>query len=143
LSSRLHSRILQNLNLLLTHDWIRQGYGWFGAPALYTEEHKDKWVPVVDALHAGGTVVFHQLWHMGRQSHPSYHASNRTVAASAVIVPGDGTARDSKNDSVPHVTPEALTLAEIAETVQDYKKSAELAKQAGFDGVEIHAANGN
>eukprot|EP01034_Spumella_vulgaris_P022846 gene22846-29020_t len=120
-----------------------QGYGWYGAAACYTQEQSDAWKRVTNAVHAKGGKMFMQMWHMGRQSHSSFHANNETVFASTIKVPGDGTIRHALTHAkVPYETPRALRTDEIAGVVQDYKKSALLAKAAGFDGVEIHSANG-
>lgn len=119
----------------------KQGYGWRDSPALYEKEHANAWKKVSDAVHAKDGRIFLQLWHMGRQSHSSYQENNaQIVAPSAIAVPSEVHAADGSK--VPYETPRALDLAEIPAIVQDYKKSAELAKEAGFDGVEIHAANG-
>lgn len=119
-----------------------QGYGWYGAPGCYTEEQANGWKKVCAAVHEKGGKIFLQLWHTGRQSHPSFHANNEIVAASAIKIEGDGHVRDCNNEVAPFAMPRALTTEEVAATVQDYKKCAELAKKAGFDGVEIHGANG-
>jgi N-ethylmaleimide reductase len=78
---------------------------------------------------------------MGRQSHSSLHAVPEIVAPSAI--PKIGHIRDANYQHQPYETPRALTTEEVHQTVNDYIHSAKLAKQAGFDGVEIHAANGN
>ena len=119
-----------------------EGHGWYGAPAMYTEEHSVKWRKIVDGVHAKGGVIFLQMWHMGRQGHPSFHATNEVLSASAIKVPGDGNVRDVNYENSNYVLPRALTEQEIAKTVEDYKESARLARLAGFDGVELHAANG-
>eukprot|EP00981_Chlorochromonas_danica_P003848 scaffold727_cov173-Ochromonas_danica.AAC.1 len=67
-----------------------QGYGWFGGPGLYTQEHAEGWKHVTEAVHKKGGKIFVQLWHMGRQSHPSFHETNEIVAPSAIKIPGDG-----------------------------------------------------
>lgn len=119
-----------------------QGYGWYGSPALYTAEHADAWKGVVDGVHSKGGRIFLQAWHMGRQSHSSFHDSKETVSSSAIGVPGDLRTRDAQLQPVRYETPRALRTEEIEGIVRDYGKSAALAKQAGFDGIEIHAANG-
>ncbi|TMW68980.1 hypothetical protein Poli38472_001136 [Pythium oligandrum] len=118
-----------------------QGHGWFGAPALYTQEHADGWKKVVDAVHAKGGKIFLQLWHMGRQSHPSFNAKGEVVAPSAIAV-SQGQIRDAKGEHATYQLPRALETREIPAVIDDYRKSAELAKQVGFDGVEVHGANG-
>lgn len=119
-----------------------QGYGWYATPGLYNTEQRDSWKPVTEAVHKRGGKIFLQLWHMGRQSHSSFHNGNAIVAPSAIKVPGDGTVRDAEQNAVPYETPRALETEEIPGVVQDYANCAALAKEAGFDGVEIHGANG-
>ncbi|GAB9473136.1 12-oxophytodienoate reductase [Globisporangium polare] len=119
-----------------------QGHGWYAAPALYNEEQAAGWKKVVDRVHAKDSKIFLQLWHMGRQGHSSFSAKGELVSASAIKMPGDGMTKNNKGEAVPYETPRALRTDEIAGVVEDYRKSAELAKAAGFDGVEIHGANG-
>jgi len=117
------------------------GYGWGEAAAIYNDEQAAGWKNVVDSVHEAGGLIYLQLWHMGRQSHSSYHESKDIVSASAIAVgEGQATALDgSKHD---YEVPRALTIAEIKATVQDYKAAAQRCLDAGFDGVEIHSANG-
>jgi N-ethylmaleimide reductase len=119
-----------------------QGHGWYGAPGCYTEEQAAAWKIITDAVHAKEGKIFLQLWHMGRQSHSSFHATNEIVSASAIKIPGDGHVRDKDYNKVPFETPRALNTEEVKQVVLDYQNCARLAKQAGFDGVEIHGANG-
>jgi len=119
-----------------------QGYGWLGAPGIYTEEQANAWKPVVDAVHAKGAKFFLQLWHMGRQGHPSFSPANETVAASAIGIQGEVFTRDANGERVKYETPRALETSEIPALIQSYKDAAKLAKLAGFDGVEVHGANG-
>lgn len=119
-----------------------QGYGWYGAPALYTEQHAKAWQPVVDAVHARGGRIFLQAWHMGRQGHSSFHDIKEVVAPSAVGVPGELRIRDAHLLPVPYELPRALRTDEIKPIVDTYREGAKLAKLAGFDGIEVHAANG-
>ena len=119
-----------------------QGHGWYGAPALYNEEQAAGWKKVVDRVHAKNGKIFLQLWHMGRQGHSSFNAKNELVSASAIQVPGTGLTKNNKGEAVPYEIPRALETDEVAGVVEDYRRSAELAKAAGFDGVEIHGANG-
>lgn len=119
-----------------------QGYGWFGAPGLYTLEHQEAWKPITAAVHAKGGKMFAQLWHMGRQSHPTFHDTNEIVAPSAIKIPGDGHVRDASDQPVPYALPRALTTEEVEALPKQYQESARIAKEAGFDGVEIHSANG-
>jgi N-ethylmaleimide reductase len=118
--------------------------GWLGAPGLYSDEQVQGWRKVIDAVHAGGGRMFAQLWHTGRSSHVAMTGGETPVSASVnpnywhdgsrlVSVPG-GWMQPS-----PH---RALTIEEIAGIVEDYRKTAERAKAAGFGGVELHSANG-
>ncbi|GAB9473134.1 hypothetical protein Gpo141_00010292 [Globisporangium polare] len=117
------------------------GYGWHHAAALYTQEHAAGWKRVVDRVHAKDGKIFLQMWHMGRQSHSSFNSKGEIVSSSAIRV-ASGHTRDANYVAGPYETPRALETDEVAEVVEDYRKSAELAKEVGFDGVEIHAANG-
>ncbi|MDJ0743309.1 MAG: alkene reductase [Xenococcaceae cyanobacterium MO_167.B27] len=118
-----------------------QGYGWNNAPGIYTDEQAAAWKPVVDAVHQQETPIFLQLWHTGRASHSSYQPEGKLpVAPSAIKIAGDKA--HTPNGKQPYETPRALETAEIPGIVEDYRKAAERAKNAGFDGVEIHSANG-
>uniref|UniRef100_K3XCJ8 NADH:flavin oxidoreductase/NADH oxidase N-terminal domain-containing protein n=1 Tax=Globisporangium ultimum (strain ATCC 200006 / CBS 805.95 / DAOM BR144) TaxID=431595 RepID=K3XCJ8_GLOUD len=119
-----------------------EGHGWYSAPALYNEEQAAGWKKVTDRVHAKDGKIFLQLWHLGRQGHSSFNSKNDLVSASAIAVPGSGLTKNNKGEAVPYETPRALETDEVARVVEDYRHSAELAKAAGFDGVEIHAANG-
>jgi N-ethylmaleimide reductase len=120
------------------------GRGWFGAPGMYSDEQVAGWKKITSAVHAKGGRMFSQLWHVGRSSHVSMTNGATPVAPS--VIPEYG------QDSTPSVsTPSgwfkpsphrALGISEIPGIVEDYRKAAERAKAAGFDGVELHAANG-
>ncbi|OWY97365.1 12-oxophytodienoate reductase, partial [Phytophthora megakarya] len=118
-----------------------QGYGWYHAAACYTDAHVEGWKRVTDRVHKKGGKIFMQLWHMGRQSHSSFNKKGEVVSASALRCES-GHTRDANYNVASLETPRALKTEEIAGVVEDYRKSAELAKQAGFDGVELHGANG-
>lgn len=117
-----------------------QANGWVNSPGIYEDAHEEGWKPVVNAIHAAGSTVFLQLWHCGRASHSSFHGGELPVAPSAVKLEGDGV--HTANGKEPHETPRALETAEIAPIIQDYVQAAERAKRAGFDGIEVHGANG-
>ena len=117
-----------------------QANGWNESPGIYTDAMTNAWKQTVDAVHAKGSVIFLQLWHCGRASHSSFHNGKPAVAASAIKIEGD--AIHTPKGKEPYEVPHALTVAEIATTVDDYRAAAERAKQAGFDGVEVHCANG-
>jgi N-ethylmaleimide reductase len=118
-----------------------QGFGWYHAPGLYTEAHAEGWKRVVDRVHAKGSKIVLQLWHLGRQSHSSFNAKHDIVAPSAIRLE-QGHTRTADYVQAPYETPRALETDEIPGIVEDYRHSAELAKKAGFDGVEVHCANG-
>lgn len=118
-----------------------QANGWQNSPGIYTPEQVAGWKPVVDAVHDRGSVIFLQLWHTGRASHPSFQIDNQLpVAPSAIKI--EGSEAHTPDGKQPYVTPRALETAEISQVVEQYRQAAANAKAAGFDGVEIHAANG-
>lgn len=117
-----------------------QGIGWLESPGIYTDRMAEGWRLTTDAVHARGGKVFLQLWHCGRASHSSFHDGELPVAPSAVKLNGDGI--HTAGGKVPHETPRALATGEIPAIVADYRRAAERARDAGFDGIEVHAANG-
>mmetsp|Transcript_19675 Transcript_19675/g.48094 ORF Transcript_19675/g.48094 Transcript_19675/m.48094 type:complete len:387 (-) Transcript_19675:348-1508(-) len=118
------------------------GSGWLNAPHMRNEEHVAAWKKVVDRVHKKGGKIFLQLWHMGRQAHSSFHPTTNDIVSASAIKIGSGNAKNNKGENVEWETPRALTTEEVESTVQDFKAAAALAKKAGFDGVEIHSANG-
>ncbi len=116
-----------------------QGYGWYGAPGIYEDSHVEGWKKTTKAVHDKGGKIVLQLWHMGRLSHPDFHESGKTVSSSAIKPMGDANTPEGKK---PYAEPRALRIEEIKATVQDYVAAAARSIQAGFDGVEIHGANG-
>ena len=116
-----------------------QAVGYPATPGIYTPEQVEGWKQVVDAVHSEGGHIFLQLWHCGRVSHPSFHDGEPAVAPSAIRPAGDAFTFEGLK---PFETPRELTLSEIADVVGDYRKAASNAISAGFDGVEIHGANG-
>ncbi len=117
-----------------------QGRGWVGAPGIHTAEQSDGWRRVTDAVHAEGGRIFLQLWHMGRASHPDFHGGELPVAPSALAIRNDHIHTPAGRK--PYPVPRALAAEEIPGIVEDYAKATRLAKESGFDGVEIHGANG-
>jgi len=117
-----------------------QGLGWVDSPGIYNDAQETGWRKIVAALHARGTPLFLQLWHCGRASHSSFHGGQSAVSASAIKINGDYI--HTPDGKQPYETPRALETTEIPLVVADYRRAAERAKAAGFDGVEIHAANG-
>jgi 2,4-dienoyl-CoA reductase-like NADH-dependent reductase (Old Yellow Enzyme family) len=115
------------------------GVGYADTPGIWSEEQVEGWKKVTDAVHqAGGRIVL-QLWHVGRISDPVFLAGELPVAPSAIKPAGHVSLVRPVKD---YETPRALTLEEIPQVVAAYRKGAENAKKAGFDGVEIHGANG-
>ncbi|MDT4331203.1 alkene reductase [Methylomonas sp. MS20] len=117
-----------------------QGLGWVNTPGIYSDAMAQAWRQVTDAVHSRGGRIFMQLWHCGRASHSSFHGGQPAVAPSAIKLSGDYI--HTPLGKQPYETPRALETAELAGVVEDYRRAAERALQAGFDGVEIHAANG-
>ena len=116
-----------------------QGRGYAFTPGIYTDEQVEGWRKVTDAVHAAGGHIFCQLWHVGRISHPDLQPGGQLpVAPSAIKPEGKAFTEAGFKD---HVTPRALETEEIPRIVADYAHAAECAGRAGFDGVEIHAAN--
>src|SRR5258705_9931128 len=116
-----------------------QGRGQLGAPGIYNDEQVEGWRKVVEAVHAKGGVIFLQLWHVGRQSHVSLTGGVAPLAPSAIPVQELVYTRDGWIKASPN---RALEIAEIKEIVEQFRQGAIRAKAAGFDGVEIHGANG-
>ncbi|HVK58741.1 MAG TPA: alkene reductase [Candidatus Kapabacteria bacterium] len=117
----------------------RTGYGWAGSPGIYNQSHVEGWRKVTNAVHRNGGRIFLQLWHMGRVSHPDFLGGKLPVAPSAIAAQGEAYTPTGKQ---PYVTPRALDTEEIPFVVQEYAHATRLAREAWFDGVEIHAANG-
>ena len=120
------------------------GRGNPGVPGIYSEAQIQGWRGVVDAVHAKGGLIFLQLWHVGRVSHSSFQPGGvLPVAPSAVPITGEGMlAMTSDGKMVPYETPRALQTEEVGQVVEAFRQAAVNARQAGFDGVEIHGANG-
>lgn len=119
----------------------QQGIGWRNSPGIYSDEQAQAWKQVVEALHAKGTPMFLQLWHTGRASHSSFHPDQGLpVAPSPIKINEDHIYTPIGKQ--PYESPRALETKEVPAIVEDYRAAAERAKTAGFDGVEIHSANG-
>lgn len=115
------------------------GVGYPDTPGIWSDAQVKGWANVTRAVHAAGGRIFLQLWHVGRISHTSYLNGELPVAPSAIQPAGHVSLIRPQVD---FPTPRALETAEIADVVEAYRKGAENAKAAGFDGVEIHGANG-
>ncbi|NCP10517.1 MAG: alkene reductase [Sphingomonadales bacterium] len=116
----------------------KEGLGWPYAPGLWTDDQVEGWKPVVARVHAAGGRIFAQLWHMGRLVHPDM-GGGPPVSSVAVAAAGQAHTYSGKQD---YATPRALPASEIPRVVGDYVTAARNAMIAGFDGVQIHAANG-
>src|ERR1700741_3560634 len=119
----------------------QQGQGYPQSAGIYTREQIAGWRTVTEATKKHGAVIFLQLWDVGRISHSSLQRDGGLPVAPSAIAPA-GTAFTSNFQRVPFETPHALELNEIKQIVADYRRAAENARQAGFDGIEIHAATG-
>ncbi|QDP19590.1 alkene reductase [Sphingomonas xanthus] len=116
----------------------RIGLGWPYAPGLWSDAQVEGWKPVVGAVHKAGGRIVAQLWHMGRLVHPSV-GQGQPVSASATTAPSYAHTYEGKQD---YVEARTLTYDEIKLTLDDYARAARNAIRAGFDGVQIHGANG-
>ena len=117
-----------------------QGIGYPATPGIHLPSQIEGWRPITRAVHAKGGRIFLQLWHVGRVSHPSMQVGGALpVAPSAVPPEGEAFTEDGRK---PFVMPRALALEEIPGIVDDYRQAAQNAEAAGFDGVELHGANG-
>jgi 2,4-dienoyl-CoA reductase-like NADH-dependent reductase (Old Yellow Enzyme family) len=116
-----------------------QGVGYADTPGIWSQEQVEGWKLVTSAVHAAGGKIFLQLWHVGRVSDPMFLNGELPVAPSAIAPQGHVS---HVRPQRPFVTPRALDLAEIPAIVEAYRKGAENAKAAGFDGVQVHGANG-
>jgi N-ethylmaleimide reductase len=116
----------------------REGLGWPNAPGLWTDAQVEGWKPVTAAVHKAGGRIVAQLWHMGRMVHSSV-TGMRPLAPSAISPPGKAHSYDGKKD---FEEPRAATPDDIARVLDDYARAARNAMAAGFDGVQVHAANG-
>jgi N-ethylmaleimide reductase len=118
----------------------RQGYGYAGAPGIYDDAQIEGWRAITEEVHARGGQIVMQLWHVGRQSHPDIQPNGEApVAPSAIQAQGHGY---SSRGEVPFSMPRALERYEIPAIVAAFGAGAARARAAGFDGVEIHGANG-
>jgi N-ethylmaleimide reductase len=122
---------------------MASGFGHPGVPSIYSEPQVEGWKKVVDAVHARGAFIFLQLWHVGRVSHSSFQPGGALpIAPSAVAIADDLKTSTADGKVVSYETPRALETDEIPEIVEAYRQAARNALAAGFDGVEIHGANG-
>ena len=115
------------------------GVGYPHTPGVWSDEQVEGWRNVVEGVHAAGGRIFLQLWHVGRISDPSYHDGALPVAPSAIAPRGNVSLVRPQR---PYVAPRALKTEELEDVVEAYRHGARNAKKAGFDGVEVHGANG-
>ena len=108
-------------------------------PGIYSAEQIEAWKKVTTAVHAKGGRIFMQIWHAGRAAHPDINGGVRTVSSTATAIEGEISTPAGK---VPHAVPHALTAEEITQIVAAFAQGAKNAIAAGFDGVEVHGANG-
>lgn len=113
--------------------------GYPGAPGVWTEEQVEAWKPITKAVHDKGGLIFCQLWHCGRASHPDLIGGRTPVSASAIAIQDNAY---TPNGPAPYPVPQPLDKEGIKQTVKDFAAAARNAIAAGFDGVEIHGANG-
>jgi N-ethylmaleimide reductase len=120
--------------------WVNsKSIGFINVPGIYTEQQVEGWKLVTKAVHDNGGLIFSQLGHIGSASHPDFFNGELPAGPSAINPQTRSFTPEGFKDSL---TPRELTIAEIKQTIQDYKHAAKNAKQAGFDGVEVHAIVG-
>lgn len=129
----------------------RQGQGYAWTPGIYTQDQINGWKKVTSAVHARGGLIFAQLWHVGRVSHVSLQENNQPPVAPSVILAegvkvfldleGKGP-KDGAGEIVQHSMPRELAIPEIKEIIHEFAQAAKNAIEAGFDGIELHGANG-
>lgn len=115
------------------------GVGYPQVPGIWSAEQVEGWKPVVEAVHQAGGRIFAQIWHVGRISHSSYLHGKQPVAPSAIAAAGHVAVM---RPVTPYETPRALSVGEVQGIVEQFGRAAQNAKDAGFDGVELHGANG-
>ena len=120
----------------------RQGQGYPSTPGIYTAEQVEGWRLVTDAVHDEGGRIFLQLWHVGAISHSSFQPDGRPPVSPSGVPPSNGSAVTADWKQVPFEKPRALEPREIPGILEDYRRASENAQAAGFDGVEVHSANG-
>ncbi len=117
----------------------QQGLGWPYAPGLWSSAQVEGWKPVTEAVHRAGGRIVAQIWQMGRLVHPSFTPDRHPVSASATTGPGKAHTYQGR---LPYEQARALPIGEIPALIEEYRTAARHAMQAGFDGVQVHAANG-
>ncbi|WP_263368043.1 alkene reductase [Edaphobacter bradus] len=115
------------------------GVGYANVPGLWSQQQVEAWKPITAAVHNAGGRIFAQIWHVGRISDPELLGGRQPVAPSAIAATGNVSLLRPQR---PYPTPRALTIEEIKQTIEAFRRAAQNAKLAGFDGVELHGANG-
>ncbi len=115
------------------------GIGYLRVPGIFTKDQIKAWKNITEGVHKKDGQIFMQLWHVGRNSHPDFLSGKSPVSASAIALNGN---KETPLGLKPYTIPKALSMAEINKTIKDYANAAANAIDAGFDGVQIHAANG-
>ncbi|WP_414623757.1 alkene reductase [Calothrix sp. CCY 0018] len=118
----------------------RNGMGYPNTPGIYSQEQVEGWKQVTQAVHSKGGKIFLQLWHAGRVAHPSFLEPGELPIAPSPIAAS--AMADTTEGQQPHVTPAEIKLEEIPAVIEQFQQGAKNAQDAGFDGVEIHSANG-
>ena len=118
----------------------QEGQGYPATPGIFSPEQVASWKRVTDAVHAAGGRIFAQLWHVGRISHPSLQPDGAAPVGPSALLPAGQTM--TAQGMQPFVMPRALETHEIARVIDEFRRAAANAKRAGFDGVELHGANG-
>ena len=128
--------------LLITEGTIvaKHVQGYIETPGIFLDSHVRAWAKVTDAVHQRGGTIFLQLWHTGRMAHSYWNGGTQPLGASAVLDPGRR--RQTRGLQLHHEMPRAMTGAVVLEAIGHYRAAAARAKDAGFDGIEIHGANG-
>ncbi|MEL7189159.1 MAG: alkene reductase [Pseudomonadota bacterium] len=116
-----------------------EGLGWPSAPGIWSAEQTEAWKASVEAVHAEGGMIVCQLWHMGRIVAPYFLGGERPFSASETKAPGEAHTPEGRQE---YATAREMTHEDIQRTICDYRRAAENAKIAGFDGVQLHSANG-
>ena len=117
----------------------KEAVGYVNTPGIHTPEQVEGWKKVTEMVHEANGRIFIQLWHVGRMSHPDFHEGEKPLAPSPINPNAQSYTYEGFKDTV---TPKEMTIEDIKSTVQDFKKAAKNAMEAGFDGVEIHSSNG-
>jgi N-ethylmaleimide reductase len=117
----------------------KQGLGWLYARGIWSDRQVAAWQPITSAVHAAGGRIMSQLWHMGRVVHPTFLDGAQPISASATTAPSHAHTYEGRR---PYTEARAIGLDEMPRLIDDYRTAARNAMAAGFDGVEIHAANG-